>query len=581
MAERLLLPPPPSPGTGVRVGAALSRPVVEISVEALLYGVVIVLAAGLRLAFAAREPLAVAESANALAALDLTWGRPTAGSAPLADVLGAFIFFVAGPSDLAARLPSVLAGAATVAIMPLFRPLLGRLAALVAAVLLAFGPFSLAIARRADADALAVLAGLVVILGLMRFRNEGHLGWAVTALIAMALLLTAGPRAVTLVLAGIVAVLLARILSVPTPLAALSRAWRTGGAGWTGPIGWAGIAALVAFVVISSRVFLEPSGLALPALNAWVREVTPGGSMAAPLVAVLSYDPLAVLVGVGGAIWLLVGAPRERRDRQLLAFLVIWAAVALVVALLGGQRLVGPLAAVAIPLTLLAATAIADAVRAVRRDDLSRGVALLGAVPLLVYAYIQSAVLTRSDGGTPLQWLAVLVSIALAGGYTLLVAFSLGRRGFPVIALAGSSVVLLGTLHASFALNARPTPAEWVLADVPGPAATLFPQLIADQRAARGGVLFYGVAPELRVPFAWYLRDQPGMRLTDGLRDGLGAAIVPAGAPAPDGEASAVRSVYAAGSYGPPAGGRAFWRWYVWRMPGETGFRREAVLLTR
>lgn len=576
-----MLPPPAGLPTRARVGAPLDRPVIEISVEWLLYGVVILLAVGLRLAFAGRAPLSVAESANALAALDLTSGRPAAGSAPLADVLSAFVFFVAGPSDLAARFPAALAGTATVALMPLFRPLLGRLAALVAAFLLAISPFALAISLRADADAVAILAAVVVILGLLRFRADGHVGWAVTAIIAFGLLLTAGPRAVTFVLAGIVAVLLARLFTAPTPLTALARAWRASEARWTGPLRWAGVTALVAFVVVSSRMFMEPSGLALPALNAWVRELASGGSIALPLVGLLSYDPLATFAGAAGVVWLLVGVPRERRDWQLVAFLVVWTAVALAVALVGGQRAVGPLAAVAIPLTLLAATAIADAVRAVRRDDLSRGVALLGAVPLIVYAYIQSAVLTRSDGGTPVQWLAVLISIALAGGYTLLVAVSLGRGGLPVTALAGAGLLLLGTIHASFALNARPSPAEWVLADVPGPAATLFPRFLADQRALRGGVLFYGVAPELRAPFAWYLRDQPGMLVTDGLRDSLAAAIVPSGAPLPEGEATAIRSVYAAGSYGPPEGGRAFWRWYVWRTPGETGFRREAVLLTR
>lgn len=549
--------------------------------EWLLYATALVLAAGLRLGLAGREPLSITESTSALAALDLTLGRSAAGGAPLADLLTALVFFIAGPSDLAARFPAVLAGVATVALMPFFRPLLGRLAALIAAFLLAIGPFSLAISRWGEADSLAILAALVVLLGLFRFQHDGRIGWLWAAVVAFALLLTAGPRAVTVVIAGAVGLAVARFFGTPTPLSLLPAAWRAGGGRVSSPLGWAVIAALAAFAVVSTRLFLSPGGLALPAVNAWARELSGGGAPGLPLVGLISYDPLAFVFGLVGIVGLAAGTPRESRNRQILGFLAIWAAVGLVVAVLGGQRLIGPLAGIAVPLTLLAATVIADAIRAVRREEVTRGAALLGALPLLVYAYIQSAVLIRSDAGTPVQWLAVMISLALAAGYVLLVSFALGRSGLPIVGLAGAGVLLAGTLHASFNLNGRPSAAEWVLPDVPGPAATIFPELIADLRAARGGVLAYGLDPSLREPFAWYLRDQPGMRVSEGLTDGLFAAIVPAGAPAPDSGANAIRGIYAAGSYGPPESPRPFWRWYVWRTAGETGFRREAVLLSR
>ncbi|MDW8253644.1 MAG: glycosyltransferase family 39 protein [Chloroflexota bacterium] len=558
--------------------AMLNRPAVAVPLEWLLYGVAIVVAAGLRLGLAASDPLSLGESATALAALDLTLGRPAGSSAPLADLLTALVFFLATPSDLAARFPSVVAGTATVALMPAFRPFLGRLAALLAAFLLAVSPFSLAISRRGEPDALALLAAVVALLGLLRFERDGQAGWAATAILAFAMLLTSGPRAVTLLLAAAVALVIARLLGTSTPLTALLTRWRTE-RGQTPSLGGAVLAALLLFLLVSTRFFLDPSGLALPAVNGWVREFTTGGSALLPLLALVSYDPLTLGAGTAGILWLLSGRAREPRSRQALAFLALWSGVALAVAVLGGQRLVGPLAAIAFPLALLAATALADVLCALRRDDLARGAALLGAIPLLVYAYIQSAVLTRSDGGTPLQWLAVFLSLALAGGYSVLVVASLGRNALPVTALAGAALLLMGSIHASFALNARPSAGEWVLPDVPGPAAQIFPEQIAELRAARGGIIAYGVAPELRVPFAWLLRDQPGMRMRADLAGGLDAAIVPVGTSLPETAASGIRSVYALGSYGPPEGARSFWRWYVWRTAGETGFRREALLV--
>ncbi|GIW10638.1 MAG: hypothetical protein KatS3mg061_1695 [Dehalococcoidia bacterium] len=566
----------PAPSPPIEAAAALARPVLTLSGEALLYGLALLVAAALRLALAGRDPLAPSETATALAALDLVAGRSQPGGTPLAEVLSAFVFFIAGGSDLAARLPAVLAGVGTVAVLPLFRPLLGRRAALLAAFLLAVSPFALGISRRLDSESFALFGALLVTLGVFRFLAEGRLGWLVLAIVTLGPLLATGPGALTFVLALATAGAAARLAGLQ--LFSVRALWQQRES--QAALGWAALAALLLYLTCASRVFLDGRGLALPALRAWVEAFSGGGSLVLPLVALLSYEPLALVFGVAGAVRLLRSSPGgEPRQLLCLGFLAVWSAVALGVALLGGQRLVGPLASVTLPLTLLTATVLADLLHRTGSTELARGGAIIGVLPLMVFAAIQSAVLLRTQVDAGPQWLAVWLSLVLAAGYALLVLSAGGRAALPPVALAGAGLLLLGTVHASFQLNARPTAAEWVLAELPGPAATLFPATLAELQADRGGVLLYGVSPSLRVPFGWYLRDLPGQVLTDQLQPGLGALIVAAGND-PPGATVVQRATAAAGTFGPPEGWRAFWRWYVWREGLSTSFERQTVLLT-
>ncbi|MFN8534281.1 MAG: glycosyltransferase family 39 protein [Dehalococcoidia bacterium] len=585
MAERPASPPRPVaslPPSVPEPGFPLGKTARVVSIEALLYALAILVAVALRLGLSAGDALADYETTTALAALDLVAGRATGGPAPLVELLTALVFFVAGGSDLAARFPLAVAGTALVAIMPFFRPLLGRLAALVAAFLLAVGPFPLGVSRRVDADSLALLLAFIVLLGLFRFDRERRVGWLVAAILAGGLLLAAGPRSVTFLLAGVGAVAVARVAGARTPLASLEEAWRTHGGRLTSPIGWAIAAALVLFVVVSTRLFLLPAGLALPALSAWVDELNGGGALGLPIVGLAVYDPLVLVFGLAGVVWLLRAAPGEPRDRSFVAFLAVWSGVGAGLAVLGGQRTIGPLSGIALPLGLIAATLVADLIRRLRRDDLWRTAAIVGAVPLMTYAYLQSASLTRTDGGTSVQWMAVFLTLGLVVAYAGLVGYFAGRGAIPVIALFAALILAAGSMHASVRLNARPTAAEWVLASVPGPAATIFPERIGEIRAARGGTITYGLSQALRIPFGWYLRDQPGQLPAEQLVDGMVAAVVlPGASPPTSGTATSTPGVYAAGSYGPPQTPRAWWRWYVWRDVSETSFVREAVLFSR
>ena len=67
--------------------------------------------------FVSPSPLSVSETVPAIAAMDFVRGLVTGTGAPLPEFIAAAIFFIAGPSDVAARLGPALAGIALIALL--------------------------------------------------------------------------------------------------------------------------------------------------------------------------------------------------------------------------------------------------------------------------------------------------------------------------------------------------------------------------------------------------------------------------------------------------------------------------------
>ena len=142
--------------------------------ELVAYGVLVALALVLRLVDLGGRPYHHDESQDAY----FSWILLTNGDyeydpllhGPLRFYLTAAIFALLGDSDFTARLPPVLMGTAMVALAWGLRPLTGRLAAFVVAVLLVVGPSYLYFSRFAREDiyiAAITLALLVVVFGLL------------------------------------------------------------------------------------------------------------------------------------------------------------------------------------------------------------------------------------------------------------------------------------------------------------------------------------------------------------------------------------------------------------------------------
>ena len=91
--------------------------------------------------------------------------------------LVALSYFVFGASDVAARLPAALFGIAAVALVWPFRRWLGKLGALVAAVLMGISPFMLYYSRYVRNEAFVVVWGLLMFLAIARYFETRQARW--------------------------------------------------------------------------------------------------------------------------------------------------------------------------------------------------------------------------------------------------------------------------------------------------------------------------------------------------------------------------------------------------------------------
>ena len=96
-------------------------------------------------------------------------------------------YFLFGVSDATSRLPQALAGIALIPACYLLRPLLGRRATLIAAVLVTISPSMLYFSRYARHDALMLLWTLLLVAGLFRWIRAGGTAPLVLAAAALAL----------------------------------------------------------------------------------------------------------------------------------------------------------------------------------------------------------------------------------------------------------------------------------------------------------------------------------------------------------------------------------------------------------
>ena len=109
------------------------------------------------------------------------------------------VFFALGDSDYTARLVSVAAGIALVALPFFFRGRLGRLGALLASVMLAFSPTLLYFSRFARNDVIMAVWGLGLVISMWRYLDEGKPRYLYAASVFLALAFTTKETAYLLV----------------------------------------------------------------------------------------------------------------------------------------------------------------------------------------------------------------------------------------------------------------------------------------------------------------------------------------------------------------------------------------------
>lgn len=421
------------------------------SVESVLWLLLGLASAVLRLGDLGRWPLGEAEARLALAAARGTGLEDlSAQLSPLLLNTTSLLFRLFAETDGWVRAVPALAGVATVLGFWLLRPVVGRGVALGAALLVALSPAFVFFSRQAQPEALSALFNLLLVAGVARFARTHHPREAWLATIALALGLSSGPGFWSLLAAG--ALFLGwlwwrrqrdKAEEGQGEVAASSPDSRHSGSLWAELRPLAGrlvLGGLALFVVAATALGTNPAGLGsafhLPAQ--WLAAIFGRGpAMTLPfMLTLLLYElPIVVLSIAGGALWI------ERRPGWV-TFLLLWTAVTVVPAALFNSGWAGGVAVAVLPLALLGGAALARIAGAVQQHArwevegayLGLVAVIGGFLWLNVIAYLQTA---RSLH----LWLVLAALLVLVSGLSMV--WSVGGRSGVLRALGLTAALLL------------------------------------------------------------------------------------------------------------------------------------------
>ena len=326
------------------------------NIEHSLYALAFLLALGVRLYHLGAVPLADHEAGWALQALSIARGEPAAlGPQPLYGILTGALFYIFGSTNFLARSLSALAGAGLVLLPLVYRRQLGRSAGLILAFALALDPGLLAMSRVAGSPIPALAFGLAALTALfVRY-------WA-TAGIFGALALLSGPSVVYGAMSLALTWGAGYWLQKEGRLAPLGSLELLGSTPENRkPAGRILLYWLLGTLLLAGTLFLRlPQGLG--ALAATLPAYFEGWALSSGVpamrlpVALLFYQPLVIIFG-------LLAIVRAWRDQEphseFFRYLSLWAAFALLLALVYPARLVGDLVWVIVPLWALASCELA------------------------------------------------------------------------------------------------------------------------------------------------------------------------------------------------------------------------------
>lgn len=494
----------------------VNRPPVRLTVETALWALIVVVALTLRLYRLDAAPLAIGEAREALLAWRVVNGQgmPTTGYTPLLFVANAMLFTLFGSNDALARLWPALLGSVLVLTPLLFRQRIGRLGAWAAGMYLAVSPTALFAARQLDGATIVAVGVLAWLGGLLRFLDSGRRSWLTLAASGLALAAAAGSAACGWVLTfglawlglarawpgrradelwGLVRPHLLHMLAVSLFVApALAT-----GLGWN----WVGVGAMGDLVAD------------------WFRRFGPASDdfVASPIILLIVYEPLALLLGIGGLVWAV------RRGWRLGALLGLWAGLQVVIVSLMPGRLPLDTLGIVLSLALLTGYAVQVLVQSMHSQKVWVGEWLYVLVVLIlgVYLYLRLAryALYGSVADLFLVLLTLILLLFLAAIFVMVAQTTVVLRGFVI----GAGVLfLLVTLSAGWRLAyVRPSdPRELLTYE---PTADTVRDLVGTLRdlswrkTGMPEMLALTLVTPSEPVAAWYLRDFGNLRLLETL----------------------------------------------------------------
>ena len=431
----------------------------KATTEHFLFGLAVLLAAGIRFLGLGNTPLSDAEATWALQAIDLARGSHVLiGPQPGYILLTAAGFFLWGASEFLARFWPALAGTALVLAPVLFRDRIGRNAALVLAFGLALEPSLVAASRQADGRILA-LTGLVFATG---FWLKGSAGWAGAA---GGFALLGGPTVWTGLIGAGLGWSAARVRRTRTATATelsdrgFPRSWRSL-AGW----------GLGSVVIVGTLFWFAPTGLSgwansLAAfLQGWGQPDRT--ALLVMFIAWVGLSPLFVLFGLTGVVkglW--------RKDPVDFSLAWLWIILFLLFLVYPGRE-PADLAWSAVPLLGLGARQAVHLIPSAQNKAPVIGYTLLSAA-LAISACINLVGLTvvGQPGEEVLRWTGIFGSVILIAasfllltwGWSLGTAWTGARYGMIAVLVLYS----LSTALSAAGLGARPDTEIWKAGNYP------------------------------------------------------------------------------------------------------------------
>lgn len=510
-----------------------------ISLETVLWGIILVSAFALRLARLDALPLTLDESSRAFASLQVSEGIVPAGwSGDLTSVLTALVFRAFGDGDAVARVVPALAGGAMVGAFWFLRPHLGRGTTLAAAALITLSPLAVLAARSGLTFSLGSLVSLIIVASLFAYLRDQRPPYFFAFVASLALAPTVDVVAIATGVSALAFLLLEGAVRGNETVRRAFADFRAD------PMLW-----LITAIVIVAALALglthfgtTTDKLGLAGFAQWADMFgSPGDGRfwGYQLTLLGAYDwPLTIAGGVAliAGLWRLF-----RRDRPVslfMRFLLLWAVIAVAVIALATRREAGQLLILLLPFAMLAG-ALLDEVSAALDWSLLRRwwPALVIALLLVAFAAL---VLTEWSQGRADSADRVRMTLALTVAAAVLATpWTLERRGvvFPVAAVAVLAAVF--AVHSSLSVVLSDGD-EFAVDRRAGEHIEGFVAFAAQISAETGSPI--GIDPGLREPLRWYLRDLP----------------VAFGEPVPE------TAVYIAPTDAPPQGFAA--RGQVWRV---------------
>jgi len=175
----------------------------KLTAEHLLYGLLLFIGLGTRFYQLAQQPLSSIEATNAwpawLAAANLGSTEGIVPTSAFLYTIHTTLFWLVGAGDIQARFLSALVGGLLVLLAWQLRSWLGRVSALVLALLLAIDPWLVAYSRLADSAILSIGLGLFALTGLIKLVHQSDVqstqrSWVIALSITLGLLIISGPQ---------------------------------------------------------------------------------------------------------------------------------------------------------------------------------------------------------------------------------------------------------------------------------------------------------------------------------------------------------------------------------------------------